>query len=94
MGDDTTGVRDETHRGGFGDLGGEERGLIDRSFRERIIAVGFVEEGKNEAPQAPRKENIGAARLCSQKGGVNSLYFHGFMVTSQHGFGWFPERLE
>ncbi len=49
MGDDTTGVRDETHRGGFGDLGGEERGLIDRSFRERIIAVGFVDEGKNEA---------------------------------------------
>ena len=49
MGDDTTGVRDESHRGGFGDLGGEERGLIDRSFRERIIAVGFLEEGRNEA---------------------------------------------
>ncbi|MEE2682892.1 MAG: GTPase HflX [Actinomycetota bacterium] len=29
-----------THRGGFGDLGGEERGFIDRSFRERIILVG------------------------------------------------------
>ena len=46
MGDDTTGVRDETHRGGFGDLGGEERGLIDRSFRERIIAVGLWRKGK------------------------------------------------
>ena len=31
----------ESHRGGFGDLGGEERGFIDRSFRERIILVGL-----------------------------------------------------
>ena len=30
----------ESHRGGFGDLGGEERGFIDRSFREKIILVG------------------------------------------------------
>ncbi len=42
-------IEEKSHRGGFGDLGGEERGLIDRSFRERIIAVGFVTEGKDEA---------------------------------------------
>jgi GTP-binding protein HflX len=32
----------DSHRGGFGELGGEERGLIDRSFRERIILVGLI----------------------------------------------------
>lgn len=31
----------ESHRGGFGELGGEERGFIDRTFRERIILVGL-----------------------------------------------------
>ena len=33
-----------SHRGGFGSLGGEERGFIDRSFRERIILVGIDSE--------------------------------------------------
>ena len=33
-----------SHRGGFGSLGGEERGFIDRSFRERIILVGVDSE--------------------------------------------------
>jgi GTP-binding protein HflX len=33
---------DETHRGGFGDLGGESRGLIERTFRERIVLVGVT----------------------------------------------------
>ena len=34
------------HRGGFGDLGGDAAGaLIDRSFRERIVAVGVVPPG-------------------------------------------------
>jgi len=41
-------MRSESHRGGFGELGGEERGLIDRSFRERIIVVGLVDEEKSE----------------------------------------------
>ncbi len=32
-----------THRGGFGDIGGETRGqLIERTFRERIVLVGVV----------------------------------------------------
>jgi GTP-binding protein HflX len=33
---------DETHRGGFGDVGGESRGLIERTFRERIVLVGVT----------------------------------------------------
>ena len=35
----------ETHRGGFGEFAGEERGLIDRSFRERIVLAGVSLEG-------------------------------------------------
>ena len=30
----------DSHRGAFGDFGGEERAFIDRSFRERIVLVG------------------------------------------------------
>ena len=33
-------VEAESHRGAFGDFGGEERAFIDRSFRERIVLVG------------------------------------------------------
>jgi GTPase len=32
----------ETHRGGFGDLGGASGGLIERTFRERIVLVGVT----------------------------------------------------
>src|SRR3954471_23556729 len=32
----------DTHRGGFGDIGGESRGLIERNFRERIVLVGVT----------------------------------------------------
>ena len=39
----------DSHRGGFGELGGEERGLIDRSFRERIILVGLIYGERTEA---------------------------------------------
>jgi GTPase len=31
-----------THRGGFGDLGGATSGLIERTFRERIVLVGVT----------------------------------------------------
>ena len=31
---------EETHRGGFGEFGGETSSFIERSFRERIILVG------------------------------------------------------
>ncbi len=32
----------ESHRGGFGDLGGASTGLIERTFRERIVLVGVT----------------------------------------------------
>lgn len=32
----------ESHRGGFGDFAGETSGLIDRTFRERIVLVGVT----------------------------------------------------
>ncbi len=31
---------DDTHRGGFGEFGGESAGLIERTFREKIVIVG------------------------------------------------------
>jgi len=41
MGDERTATEPtETHRGAFGDYGGEERAFIDRSFREKIVLVG------------------------------------------------------
>ena len=30
----------ETHRGGFGEFGGETSAFIERTFRERIVLVG------------------------------------------------------
>lgn len=41
MGDDKTPPQ-ESHRGAFGDYGGESSGLIDRTFRERIVLVGVT----------------------------------------------------
>ena len=40
MSDDETERESESHRGGFGEFGGETSGLIDRSFREQIVLVG------------------------------------------------------
>ena len=38
----------ETHRGAFGDYGGEIRGgFLDRAFRERIIVVGMAHSGRD-----------------------------------------------
>ncbi len=45
MGDDAdrpTGEFRSDHRGAFGDYGGESSGLIDRTFRERIVLVGVT----------------------------------------------------
>jgi GTP-binding protein HflX len=42
-GDDIDEIDDEvTHRGAFGDIGGDNRGLIERTFRERIVLVGVT----------------------------------------------------
>ena len=35
----------ESHRGAFGDYGGESGGLIERTFRERIVLVGVTLAG-------------------------------------------------
>ena len=49
LGDDLSGASDqesgydldqESHRGAFGEFGGESSGLIDRAFRERIVLAG------------------------------------------------------
>jgi GTP-binding protein HflX len=40
--------RDESHRGGFGEFGGETGGLIERAFRERIVLVGVTSPPANE----------------------------------------------
>ena len=39
---------DDSHRGGFGEFGGEATGLIDRTFRERIVLAG-VTLGRDDA---------------------------------------------
>ncbi len=39
----------ETHRGGFGEFGGDGAGLIDRAFRERIVLVGMVRSDRGAA---------------------------------------------
>jgi len=43
LADDDAGVVSlADHRGGFGEFGGERGGLIERTFRERIVVVGVV----------------------------------------------------
>ena len=39
------GADEESHRGAFGDFGGESGGLIERTFRERIVLVGVTTGG-------------------------------------------------
>ncbi len=40
------GADDESHRGAFGEFGGASRGLLDRTFRERIVLVGVTRGGQ------------------------------------------------
>ena len=42
----------ESHRGAFGDFGGESGGLIERTFREKIILVGVTLDGDDEETHA------------------------------------------
>ncbi len=47
MGEHEEPVEDErSHRGGFGEFGGETGGLIERTFRERIVTVGVTLDGE------------------------------------------------
>ena len=39
-------VDEESHRGAFGEFGGESGGLIERTFRERIVLVGVTTSGQ------------------------------------------------
>ena len=48
----------DSHRGGFGELGGEERGLIDRSFRERIILIGLIYGERTESSSLQELEEL------------------------------------
>jgi len=41
-------VATESHRGAFGDYGGESGGLIERTFRERIVLVGVTLAGQTQ----------------------------------------------
>jgi GTP-binding protein HflX len=43
--DDDLEPEEESHRGAFGDYGGASSGLIERTFRERIVLVGVTREG-------------------------------------------------
>jgi GTP-binding protein HflX len=38
----------DSHRGGFGEFGGEAGGLIDRAFRERIVLVGVTRPAESD----------------------------------------------
>ena len=56
----------ESHRGGFGEFGGDSRGLIDRAFRERIVLAGVtVDACDPEVTQASLEE---LARLVDTAG--------------------------
>jgi len=56
----------DSHRGGFGEQGGEERGFIDRSFRERIIIVGLDTGNEKDLSIAAQMDEL--ERLVSTAG--------------------------
>jgi GTP-binding protein HflX len=48
QGEGGAGDGDESHRGAFGEFGGEAGGLIERTFRERIVVVGITLPGQTD----------------------------------------------
>ena len=57
MGDAPTRRGEESHRGAFGEFGGESTGLIDRAFRERIVLAGVtLRRGDQETTEASLDE--------------------------------------
>ncbi len=57
MGDDRANRSDDSHRGAFGEFGGESTGLIDRAFRERIVLAGVtLNRGDTEITEASLDE--------------------------------------
>ena len=83
-----TGIAELTHRGGFGEFGGDGAavGLIDRSFRERIVLVALARDRGIEAVEASLDElsllvdTAGAdavARICQYRRVPDPAYFVG-----------------
>ena len=75
LGDDLSGASDqesgydldqESHRGAFGEFGGESSGLIDRTYRERIVLAG-VSLGRAD-PEATEASMDELARLVETAG--------------------------
>ena len=56
----------ESHRGAFGEFGGESTGLIDRTFRERIVLAGLT-LGRSD-PEATDASMDELARLVETAG--------------------------
>lgn len=57
MGEDRANRSDDSHRGAFGEFGGESTGLIDRAFRERIVLAGVtLNRGDTEITEASLDE--------------------------------------
>lgn len=48
----------ESHRGAFGEFGGESSGLIDRTFREKIVLVGVTRQGEDEEDTARHLDEL------------------------------------
>ena len=73
MGEDRVSRSDDSHRGAFGEFGGESTGLIDRAFRERIVLAGVtLNRGDTEITEASLDE---LAQLVDTPGPMPS---HGF----------------
>ena len=75
-----------THRGGFGEFGGDSAGLIDRSFRERIVLVALADSGDPAEADASLDElsllvdTAGAdavARVCQRRAAPDPATFVG-----------------
>jgi GTP-binding protein HflX len=56
--DDDELVPVESHRGGFGEFGGETSGLIDRTFREKIVLVGVTRQGEDDEDTARHLDEL------------------------------------
>jgi GTP-binding protein HflX len=56
--DDEPAAPAESHRGGFGDFGGETSGLIDRTFREKIVLVGVTRQSEDDEDTARHLDEL------------------------------------
>ena len=78
---------DDTHRGGFGEFGGDGPGLIDRAFRERIVLVGMIRSGDNASVTDASLDELSllvdtagadaVERVCQRRGAPDPATFVG-----------------